>query len=52
MYGSIWCEKFLPNGTQIWVQGRNGLIRNAGLNLTPIKWHPKTGLAKFVEHKK
>jgi len=45
-YGSQWCEKFLDDGTQLWVQLRNGLIRNGGKNLTPIKWDPATGLSQ------
>ena len=46
--GNLWCEKILDNGSQIWVQIRNGQIRNAGVNSTPVKWHPDTGLAKPI----
>jgi hypothetical protein len=47
--GSIWCEKILEDGSQVWVQIYNGYIRNAGLNIKPRKWDPVTGLARNVK---
>lgn len=44
-YGTQWYAKTLASGEQVWVQVRNGEIRNAGRNLTLKDWHPDTGLA-------
>jgi len=44
-YGSDWYAKTLPTGEQLWVQVRNGEIRNAGKNQSPKRWTAATGLA-------
>jgi len=44
--GNLWCEKILPDGTQLWAQVRDGQIRNGGLNLIPKIWNPATGLSR------
>jgi len=49
IYGNIWCEKILADGTQVWAQVFNGQIKNGGLNLTPKLWNPKTGLSKNIK---
>jgi hypothetical protein len=43
-YGSLWCEKILDNGTQLWCWIRKGKIRDAGINIIPRKWDSMTGL--------
>ena len=48
-HGTLWCEKFLDNGTQLWVQVRDGKIRNCGHNKIPKKWDPETGLARNIK---
>lgn len=44
-YGNIWSAKLLPDGTQVWIQVRNGEIINGGLNLVPRNFNPLTGLS-------
>ena len=47
--GNMWCEKILDDGTQLWAEVRNGKIRNGGLNISPKKWDPVTGLARNIK---
>ena len=44
-YETDWYAQTLPNGEQVWVQVRQGEIRNAGINPTARVWQPDTGLA-------
>lgn len=44
-YGTQWYAKISKAGEQIWVQVRNGEIRNAGTNSTPKTWQPDTGFS-------
>jgi len=44
-YGTLWYGETLNTGEQIWVQVRNGKIRNAGYNMPPKIWHPETGFS-------
>ncbi|MDN7799806.1 DUF637 domain-containing protein [Burkholderia vietnamiensis] len=44
-FGNTWSGKVLSDGTQVWVQTRNGLVWNAGVNQTPRGFDPNTGLA-------
>ncbi|MBS1910953.1 MAG: RHS repeat-associated core domain-containing protein [Bacteroidetes bacterium] len=44
-FGKVWLAKTLPNGTQVWVTTRNGLIVDGGLNQTPRTFNPQTGLS-------
>lgn len=46
--GSIWCEKILDDGRQLWAQVYDGQIRNGGINPVPHRWHPETGLSRFI----
>jgi isopenicillin N synthase-like dioxygenase len=52
IHGSTWCEKFLDDGSQVWIILRQGKIRDGGRNITPIKWNPETGLCSLTIPKK
>ena len=43
-FGNVWSARINPDGTQTWVQSRNGVIINAGVNQTPRVFNPQTGL--------
>jgi hypothetical protein len=44
-FGNTWSGKTLPDGTQVWVQTRNGQVWNAGVNQIPREFNSTTGLA-------
>ncbi|MCW6511407.1 DUF1073 domain-containing protein [Lichenifustis flavocetrariae] len=44
-FGNTWSSKLMDNGTQVWVQVRNGRIINGGVNETPHEFNPQTGLS-------
>ncbi len=44
-FGNVWSARILDDGTQVWVQSRNGVIQNGGLNQTPRGFNSDTGLA-------
>jgi RHS repeat-associated protein len=44
-FGNAWSARTLDDGTQVWVQTRNGVIQNGGLNQTPRVFNPITGLS-------
>ncbi len=44
-FGTVWSAKNQPDGTQVWVQTRNGEVWNGGVNKTPVPYNPETGLA-------
>jgi filamentous hemagglutinin len=46
-YGNDWAARVLPDGRQAWVRMRAGKIINGGINTTPRKFNPKTGLNKL-----
>ncbi|HAA28925.1 MAG TPA: hypothetical protein DDW76_25150 [Cyanobacteria bacterium UBA11369] len=48
-YNTQWYAKTLTTGEQIWVQVRNGEIRNGGKNPLPKTWHPDTGLSSSTQ---
>lgn len=48
-FGNMWSAKTLDNGSQIWVQTRNGVIQNAGINKIPRIFKPETGLSGLSE---
>jgi filamentous hemagglutinin len=43
-YGTDWYAKTQADGTQVWVECRNGTITNGGLNASPKPFNPETGL--------
>lgn len=51
-YGTTWCEKFLDDGSPVWVTLRAGKIRDAGINYKPIKWNSETGFCSLTIPKK
>jgi len=44
-FGNVWAARTLGDGTQVWVQTRNGVIQNAGINQTPRAFNPEMGLS-------
>ena len=45
-YGNEWYTKIQSDGSQVWVESRNGNIFEGGINNTPKPWNPETGLKK------
>jgi RHS repeat-associated protein len=43
--GNDWHAAVQSNGSQVWVQSRNGTITNAGVNETPKTFNSQTGLS-------
>ncbi|MDJ1121826.1 hypothetical protein QJ043_07065 [Olsenella sp. YH-ols2217] len=43
-YGTSWFARTEPDGTQLWVSVRNGVVQNGGQNQRKRKWSPVTGL--------
>ncbi len=43
--GNEWYHMIQDNGTQVWVQVRNGKIFNGGINDIPRQWNPQTGFS-------
>ncbi|PVX82656.1 hemagglutinin repeat-containing protein [Paraburkholderia unamae] len=48
-FGTVWSAKIQPDGTQVWVQTRNGQVWNGGVNQTPLPYNPETGLAAPIK---
>ncbi len=44
-FGNGWYARLNSNGTQTWVQVRNGRIVNGGINQTPRTFNPRSGLS-------
>ena len=44
-FGNVWSARTLDDGTQVWVQTRNSVIQNGGLNQTPRVFNSSTGLS-------
>ncbi len=44
-FGNVWSAKTQSDGSQVWVQTRNGVIQNGGLNSSPRTFNPQTGLS-------
>ena len=45
-YDNAWYSKILEDGRQVWIQIRDGIIFDGGINDTPKQWNPKTGYKK------
>ena len=45
-YGNKWFTKILEDGSEVWVESRNGNIFDGGINESPKQWKPDTGLKK------
>ena len=45
-YGNDWYAQSQSDGSQIWVEVRNGIIFEGGINEEPKTWNPQTGLKK------
>ena len=48
-FGNQWAAQIQADGSQVWVQMRNGKIWNAGVNKNPLPYNPETGLAAPVK---
>ena len=42
-FGNTWSTMILPDGSQVWVSVRNGVIQNGGVNLVPKDLTPMFG---------
>ena len=51
-YGTSWYIKIQPDGAQIWVQSRNHVIFDGGLNEVPLQWNADTGLKSLSIERK
>ncbi len=45
-FGNEWSARTLDDGTQAWVQTRDGIVQNGGLNLEPRTFNSDTGLSR------
>lgn len=45
-YGKRWYAQMLPDGRQVWVCTRDGIIQNCGINDVPRSWDPLEGLSQ------
>lgn len=50
-YGNQWSAQTQKDGTQIWVQSRNGKVINAGVNKKPRAFNNETGLSSPTKSK-
>ena len=48
-YGNEWYAENNPDGTQTWVQVRNGKIINGGVNNIPKEYNPNIGLSRSTK---
>lgn len=46
-YGNFWNSETMPDGTQVWVEYRDGIIINGGVNKKARKWSDDNGLNDF-----
>jgi hypothetical protein len=44
-FGNVWSARTNADGSQVWVETRNGEIINGGLNASPRTFNPQTGLS-------
>lgn len=45
-YGNEWYSRIQSDGSQVWVNTRNGIIQNGGVNNPPKIWNPDTGYSR------
>ena len=45
-YGNDWYAQVLNNGNQVWVESKNGIVWDGGVNMVPRPWNSVTGLKK------
>jgi len=45
-FGNEWSAQIQNDGSQLWVQTRNGVIINGGSNSSPRQFNPQTGLSR------
>ena len=45
-YGNEWYSQIQSDGSQVWVNTRNGTIQNGGVNNPPKIWNPDTGYSR------
>lgn len=45
-HGNQWYSRILPDKGQVWVQVRNNIIQNGGINNPPLKWNNDSGYSK------
>ena len=50
-YKNDWYARIEQDGTQIWVQIRNGTVQNCGKNSIPKTWNGETGLSNPAKPK-
>ena len=46
--GNNWHYKEIEDGSQLWVEIRDGVIQNGGINKPPRSWDPQTGLNRNI----
>ena len=51
-YGNEWYSQMQSDGSQVWAITRNGIIQNAGKNLTPKLWDSETGYSANPKNNK
>lgn len=45
-YGNAWYSQMQSDGSQVWVNTRNGIIQNGGINNPPKIWNSDTGYSR------
>lgn len=45
-HGKRWYAQTLPDGRQVWVATRDGIVQNCGINDVPHSWDNETGLSQ------
>ena len=45
-YGNVWAARLRADGRQVWVQLRDGVIVNGGMNEEAKTFNPQTGLKR------
>lgn len=48
-FGNTWSSQNRSDGTQVWIQARDGKIINGGVDQTPRQFNAETGLSSPVK---